>query len=179
MSATHTVDIAVKLPQDPDTLVSFCVVKTFTTTANEVIKAGEKFEVTTDPNGVATLAGLPVTDNVGDSNSVPAIYNVESGTKFVARVYVVYSASTIELATLVAAGQTNKSADVITTALASYLPLTGGTLSGLLTADNTGVIVPDEILADMTIPADYHMIRHNLKIASGVTVAVDGDLIVI
>lgn len=123
MAITYTTTITMTLPSAPNgSTVVFQVKDTFTSTASEIFEAGQQYTATIT-SGAGSVA-LPVPDNTGAS-AAEFYVTGPTGSRFSPiQISVAYSASPINLVTLL--DVTGQTPDALSTLLGSYLLLSNG-----------------------------------------------------
>lgn len=123
MAATYTTTVTVSMPSASNgTAVKFEIAETFLSTASEIYERGTVYTATLS-SGAASVA-LPVPDNTGDSAARYYVTGVYGDRFNPVPITVVYSASPVNLTTLIDAADAD--VDALTTLLGSYLLTANG-----------------------------------------------------
>lgn len=131
MAATYTTTVTVTMPSAANgTAVKFEVAETFLSTASEIYERGTTYTATLS-SGSASVA-LPVPDNTGASAARYYVTGVYGDRFNPVPITVVYSASSVNLTTLIDAADAD--VDALTTLLGSYLLTANGVDSVKLAA---------------------------------------------
>lgn len=124
-NATNYRTVTIDTPDDVSTVETFELLATIISGA-EIIERGEQWTVTKDASGTASI-NLPTPDGDG---TAAALYKRTSTVAGQQRFSLTWAASSVSLASLLAAEATSSTPDEVLTHLSAYLPLAGGTMTG-------------------------------------------------